>query len=139
MARMVVTIPPVHLPAEDAFGLVAVAAWGFLAAGAAFALLAPPLFWLSLAGTAALAVAFLAFRNTGACCAVWLLIAGSTPEMAIGDMIGPAAPQAIIKALSIVDDHFGFNRVLATLRQRMSFQILARRGELPRLIAWYSR
>jgi lysine-N-methylase len=47
--------------------------------------------------------------------------------------------EAITKALSIVDDHFGFNRVLGTLRQRLSFKILARRGETPRLIAWYSR
>lgn len=47
--------------------------------------------------------------------------------------------EAVTRALTIVDDHFGFNRVLATLRQRLSFQILARRGELARLIAWYSR
>jgi lysine-N-methylase len=47
--------------------------------------------------------------------------------------------EGIIKALSIVDDHFGFNRVLASRRQRLSFRILARRQELPRLIAWYSR
>ena len=47
--------------------------------------------------------------------------------------------ERIAKALSIVDDHFGFNRVLSTLRQRLSFKILARRGELSRLIAWYSR
>ncbi len=47
--------------------------------------------------------------------------------------------EAIIKALSIVDDHFGFNPVLASLRQRLSFKILARRGETSRLIAWYSR
>jgi hypothetical protein len=47
--------------------------------------------------------------------------------------------EAITKALSIVDDHFGYNRVLGTLRQRLGFQILARTGELPRLIAWYSR
>jgi hypothetical protein len=44
-----------------------------------------------------------------------------------------------MRALSIVDDHFGFNRVLASQRQRLSFRILARLGELPRLIAWYSR
>ncbi len=49
------------------------------------------------------------------------------------------AEEAVTKALSIVDDHFGFNRVLGTLRQRVSFRILARRGELSRLIAWYSR
>ena len=47
--------------------------------------------------------------------------------------------EGVTRALSIVDDHFGFNRVLATFRQRLSFQILARGGELPRLIAWYSR
>ena len=47
--------------------------------------------------------------------------------------------QAFLKALSIVDDHFGFNKVLATARQRLSFRILAWTGELPKLIAWYSR
>jgi lysine-N-methylase len=47
--------------------------------------------------------------------------------------------EAVTRALSIVDDHFGFNRVLATRRQRISFHILASRGELGRLIAWYSR
>jgi lysine-N-methylase len=47
--------------------------------------------------------------------------------------------EAILQALTVVDDHVGFNRVLRTLRQRTAFQILARRGELSRLIAWYSR
>jgi lysine-N-methylase len=47
--------------------------------------------------------------------------------------------EAVTRALSIVDDHFGFNRVLATWRQRLSFRILAGQGELARLIAWYSR
>jgi lysine-N-methylase len=47
--------------------------------------------------------------------------------------------EAVTRALSIVDDHFGFNRVLATARLRLSFSILARRGEIARLIAWYSR
>jgi lysine-N-methylase len=47
--------------------------------------------------------------------------------------------EAMMKALSIVDDHFGFNRVLMTLRNRMSLSILAGRGELSKLIAWYSR
>jgi lysine-N-methylase len=47
--------------------------------------------------------------------------------------------EAVRQALSIMDDHYGFNRVLGTLRQRFSFGILARRGELDRLIAWYSR
>jgi len=47
--------------------------------------------------------------------------------------------QAVTEALTVVDDHVGFNRVLATFRQRLSFQILARSGDLSRLIAWYSR
>jgi lysine-N-methylase len=47
--------------------------------------------------------------------------------------------QAVVNALTIVDDHVGFNRVLGTFRQRLSFALLARTGELSRLIAWYSR
>jgi lysine-N-methylase len=47
--------------------------------------------------------------------------------------------EALLQALSIVDDSFGFNRILTTTRQRVSFQILARTGELARLIAWYSQ
>ncbi len=47
--------------------------------------------------------------------------------------------ESVMQALTIVDDHVGFNPVLATRRQRLSFRILARRGELARLIAWYSR
>ncbi|MFO0843350.1 MAG: YkgJ family cysteine cluster protein [Gemmataceae bacterium] len=47
--------------------------------------------------------------------------------------------EAITQALVIVDDHVGFNRVLASVRQRLSFRILARGGHLSRLVAWYSR
>ncbi len=50
----------------------------------------------------------------------------------------PAA-EAVTQALVIVDDHVGFNRVLVSLRQRLSFRLLARTGQLARLIAWYSR
>jgi lysine-N-methylase len=46
---------------------------------------------------------------------------------------------AIAQALRIVDDNFGYNRLLGTSRQRMSVRVLASRGELTRLIAWYSR
>jgi lysine-N-methylase len=49
------------------------------------------------------------------------------------------ADAAVQQALNIADDHYGFNRVLGTLRQRLAFRILTRRGELDRLIAWYSR
>jgi lysine-N-methylase len=50
-----------------------------------------------------------------------------------------SSEDALMKAVSIVDDHFGFNPVLSTARQRLSFWILSGWGELPRLIAWYSR
>jgi lysine-N-methylase len=52
---------------------------------------------------------------------------------------GVSRAEAVTKALSIVDDHFGFNRLLRTARQRLNFRILARRGELEKLIAWYGR
>jgi hypothetical protein len=47
--------------------------------------------------------------------------------------------EAAVRALTIVDDHFGSNPLLARRRLRLCFQTLARRGELSRLIAWYSR
>jgi hypothetical protein len=50
-----------------------------------------------------------------------------------------SSEDALMKCLSIVDDHFGFNPVLATLRQRLGFRIMARFGDIAKLIAWYSR
>jgi lysine-N-methylase len=47
--------------------------------------------------------------------------------------------EGLLLAVSLVDDHFGFNRILGTPRQRLAFRILARTGELSRLIAWYGR
>jgi lysine-N-methylase len=47
--------------------------------------------------------------------------------------------EAVTRAISIVDDHFGFNRILRTRRHRLAVRLLAGRGELSRLIAWYSR
>ena len=47
--------------------------------------------------------------------------------------------EAVQRALTIVDDHFGYNRVLRTRRQRVGFNILARTGELQKLLAWYGR
>jgi O-antigen ligase len=75
---------------------LATAACGLLVAGTACAFVAPPLFWLLLAAIAAFGVVYLAFRHTVACCAIWLLVAGSTPEMAIGDLLGTDAFQPII-------------------------------------------
>jgi lysine-N-methylase len=47
--------------------------------------------------------------------------------------------EAVLRALTIVDGHFGSSPLLASRRLRLGFQALARRGELSRLIAWYSR
>jgi len=47
--------------------------------------------------------------------------------------------QAMTRALSIVDNNFGYHPVLGTSRQRLALNILARSGDLERLIAWYSR
>jgi lysine-N-methylase len=47
--------------------------------------------------------------------------------------------EAAVKALTIIDDHFGFNPLLGSRRMRLAFGTLARRSELARLIAWYSR
>jgi lysine-N-methylase len=49
------------------------------------------------------------------------------------------AGEALTRALSIVDDNFGYHPFLGTLRQRLGFRLLARLGELDRLIAWFSR
>jgi hypothetical protein len=59
---------------------------------------------------------------------MWLyrILRGSMPEM-----------EAAQKALSIVDDHYGFNRVLGTFRQRLAYQILGSTGQLERLVAHY--
>jgi lysine-N-methylase len=48
-------------------------------------------------------------------------------------------PEAMTKALTVVDDHFGYNPVFRTARVRFIQRALARRGDLARLIAWYGR
>jgi lysine-N-methylase len=47
--------------------------------------------------------------------------------------------QAVAQALRIVDDNFGYNRLLGSHRQQWGARVLASRGELAKLIAWYSR
>ena len=47
--------------------------------------------------------------------------------------------KAIAQALRIVDDNFGYNRLLGLQRLRMGIRLLVARGELSKLIAWYSR
>ncbi len=47
--------------------------------------------------------------------------------------------EGVTRALTIIDDAFGYHPLLGTRKQRLSFRILARTGELEKLIAWYSR
>ena len=47
--------------------------------------------------------------------------------------------EAVIQALRIVDDSFGYHPLLGSSRQKLAIRILSFRGEIPRLIAWYSR
>jgi lysine-N-methylase len=47
--------------------------------------------------------------------------------------------EAVTLATQLVDDHFGYNRVLGSGRYRWMVRTLAEHGELARLIAWYSR
>ncbi|MFM8930568.1 MAG: hypothetical protein ACKOS8_01665, partial [Gemmataceae bacterium] len=49
----------------------------------------------------------------------------------------PQSRENLIKAISIVDDHFGFNRVLGGLSQRVFLSVLAGSGRLEQLIRWY--
>jgi lysine-N-methylase len=50
-----------------------------------------------------------------------------------------SAFEAVERAVGVVDDHFGFNPALRLRRHRLAARLLAGRGELTRLIAWYSR
>ncbi len=47
--------------------------------------------------------------------------------------------EAIERSLRLVDDNFGFNKLLGLGRQKFALKLLASRGELARLIAWYAR
>jgi lysine-N-methylase len=47
--------------------------------------------------------------------------------------------EAAVQAVRIVDYNFGYNPLLGSRRQRWSTAILASRGEIERLIAWYAR
>jgi len=52
---------------------------------------------------------------------------------------GKPRDEAITLALRVVDDNFGYNKLLGMGRQKYALKMLAGRGELPRLVAWYSR
>jgi lysine-N-methylase len=60
---------------------------------------------------------------------VWL--SRTFPQLPRGEAVG--------LALRVVDDNFGFNPLFAQARQKLALRILAHRGELARLVAWYGR
>jgi lysine-N-methylase len=63
--------------------------------------------------------------------AMWLarvLVAGGMPVDA-----------AVTRAIRMVDDNFGFNPLLGSARQKFALRLIANRGDLPRLVAWYGR
>jgi len=47
--------------------------------------------------------------------------------------------ECLLEAVRLVDDSFGFNKMLGSGRQNWAVGTLAGRGELARLIAWYAR
>jgi lysine-N-methylase len=63
--------------------------------------------------------------------ALWLA------RVLVGGGMGPDA--AVAQAVRMVDDNFGFNPLLGAARQKFVLRLLANRGDLPRLVAWYGR
>jgi lysine-N-methylase len=47
--------------------------------------------------------------------------------------------ESVERAVCMVDDHFAYNRVLATTRYRLAHRILAGQGEIERLLGWYGK
>lgn len=52
---------------------------------------------------------------------------------------GRSPDAAVTQAVRMVDDNFGFNPLLGSVRQRFALRLIAGRGDLPRLVAWYGR
>jgi lysine-N-methylase len=52
---------------------------------------------------------------------------------------GRPVDAAVTTAVRIVDDNFGFNTLLGSSRQKFALRLLANRGELPKLVAWYGK
>ena len=52
---------------------------------------------------------------------------------------GRPRDDAVRQAVRVVDDNFGFNKLLGQTRQKVALRLLARNGELAKLVAWYGR
>jgi O-antigen ligase len=116
MRVMAIPLPAPWFAQADRSGPTLLAICGTFAAGAAAALLVPGWFWVPFAITAVAAVCILAFRHLVAVCVIWLLIAGATLEMTLGDIVGPGAYQTTIAAVKAAElglallciVHYGF-------------------------------
>jgi O-antigen ligase len=81
----------------------------FLAVAAAFCmsaattLAAPHWFWLPLGALAVAGIGILAYRHPVAFCVAWLLIAGATLEMTLGDLISLDMYQPVIAAVKAAE------------------------------------
>jgi O-antigen ligase len=83
---------PILLPVGGAFALSAICA-----------VLMPQWFWLPLASIAIAALGVFAFRHVVPLCVIWLIIAGTTLEMTLGDLISPDAYQTTIAAVKFTE------------------------------------
>jgi lysine-N-methylase len=52
---------------------------------------------------------------------------------------GRPQDDAVMMAVRIVDDNFGFNPLLGQGRQKFALRLLGKQGELPKLVAWYGK
>jgi lysine-N-methylase len=52
---------------------------------------------------------------------------------------GRSPDDALTLAVRMVDDNFGFNKLLGSARQKFALRLLGSRGELTKLVAWYGR
>jgi lysine-N-methylase len=52
---------------------------------------------------------------------------------------GRTSDEAMTRAVRMVDDNFGFNPLLGSIRQKFALRMLGNRGDLPKLVAWYGR
>ena len=116
MRVMAIPLPAPWFAQADRSGPTLLAICGTFAAAAVAALLVPGWFWVPFAITAVAAVCILAFRHLVAVCVIWLLIAGATLEMTLGDIVGPGAYQTTIAAVKAAElglallciVHYGF-------------------------------
>ena len=103
MGAMAIPLPTPWSAQADWSHPVLLATGGAFTIAAAGAVFAPAWFWVPLAIIAITAAGILAFHHIVAVCAVWLVIAGATLEMTLGDIVGPGAYQSTIAAVKAAE------------------------------------